>query len=233
MKTLERPLLLMDVDGVLCPLGDRGREPLIDAGRFGHTYLRYGAATPQRLQQLGEAFRLVWATSWEHEANEVVGPLLGLPPLPVIVFDDDAGEGESWKLPAIKAFVGDRPFAYIDDDIGRDAEDWAARRHAPTLLLPIKGDRGLLAPDVEELLRFAADLEQSGEPHRQIDGNLRDRGSVTNSDDTQFTPPGTYWAATGLLAGPHPGCRSHPRRAPHSRLSDTDSLVDGRHPEEH
>jgi hypothetical protein len=43
------PLLLMDVDGVLCPLGDRGREPLLGAGLFGHTYLRYSTYTPERL----------------------------------------------------------------------------------------------------------------------------------------------------------------------------------------
>jgi hypothetical protein len=49
-------------------------------------------------------------------------------------------------------------------------------QRAPTLLLAIKGDRGLLAPDVEELLQFAANLE-SPAPDCQIDGNLRDQPS--------------------------------------------------------
>lgn len=155
------PLLLLDVDGVLCPLGDRGREPLIDYGVAGESYLRYSVHTAARLRRLQESFRLVWATSWEEEANEVIAPLFDLPPLPVIVFNDDASEGESWKMPAIRDYVGDSPFAYVDDDIGADAFDWAAARSVPTLLLAIRGDRGLLAADVDELEHFAREVAVS------------------------------------------------------------------------
>jgi len=95
-------------------------------------------------------------------------------------FNDDAGEGESWKLPAIRDCVGDRPFAYIDDAVGVDAVEWAATRPAPTLLLPISGDRGLLAADVGELERFAheivpAAVDQSAGP--DLSGSPRRRPS--------------------------------------------------------
>jgi hypothetical protein len=148
------PLLLLDVDGVLFPMGGRA-----DASQLpvpGHEHLRYGVETAARLARLARDFRLVWATSWEHEANAVVAPLFGLPPLPVIAFGDEARLGESWKLPAIRAFVGDRPFAYVDDDIGRDALEWMRAREEPTLMLPVRADRGLGAEDVAELLEFAA-----------------------------------------------------------------------------
>jgi len=148
------PLLLLDVDGVLCPLGDRGREPLVEHGVAGETYFCFSVHRAARLRRRAKSFRLVWATSSEHEANAVIAPLFELPPLPVIVSNDDAGEGESWKLPAIRDCVGDRPFACIDDAVGVDAVEWAATRAAPTLLLPISGDRGLLAADVDELERF-------------------------------------------------------------------------------
>lgn len=147
------PLLLLDVDGVLFPMG--GRADAAQAAVPGHPHLRYGVKTRGRLARLSCAFRLVWATSWEHEANAVVAPLFGLPPLPVIVFEDKARLGESWKLPAIRAFVRDRPCAYVDDDIGRDALSWMRERDEPTLVLPVRGDRGLGADDVEELLAFA------------------------------------------------------------------------------
>ena len=39
----------------------------------------------------------------------MLAPALGLPSVPVIVFGDGAREGESWKLPAIEAYVGERP----------------------------------------------------------------------------------------------------------------------------
>jgi len=141
------------------PIGVRGREPL--AVVPGHSHLRYGLNTAARLQRLAGAFRLVWATSWEEEANEVISPLFGLPALPVIFFNDEAQLGESWKLPAIRRHVGDRPFAYVDDDIGNDAHEWARQRDAPTLLLAIRGDRGLSADDVDDLMDFAARIARA------------------------------------------------------------------------
>ncbi|WP_354697205.1 hypothetical protein DSM112329_02832 [Paraconexibacter sp. AEG42_29] len=151
---LRRPDLLLDVDGVLLPLGDRGDVPLVRVP--GHEHLRYRAETPARLRRLSEVFRLVWATTWEEEANEVLAPLFGLPPLPVIMFGNEASLGDSWKLPAIRRFVVDRPFAYVDDDIGDVAAVWAEHRPQPTLLLPIPGDRGLGAGDEGRLLTFAS-----------------------------------------------------------------------------
>ena len=62
---------------------------------------------------------------------------------------------------AIRDYVGDKPFAYVDDDIGADALDWAAARRAPTLLLAIRGDRGLLSADVDELESFAREVAAS------------------------------------------------------------------------
>ena len=155
---MQRPLLLLDVDGVLCPLGDRGGEELIPI-RLEDGIYRYSVHAPERLRRLGEVFRLVWATSWEDDANELLGPVLGLPPLPVIHFDDDVPLGTSYKLPAIQRYVGDRAAAYADDDIGNDAHRWAESRPFPTLLLTIPADRGLGNAHVEQLLAFAAGLD--------------------------------------------------------------------------
>lgn len=154
---MKAPLLLLDVDGVLCPFGGDCDAGLLH-GPTGVEHIRYAAQLPCRLERLAEHFQLVWATAWEDEANDVLADALRLPQLPVIRFDDSTGPGESWKLPAIRRFVRDRPFAWIDDDIGFDAHAWAAGRGVPTLMLDILADRGLLEPDVARLLAFAAEL---------------------------------------------------------------------------
>ncbi len=151
-----RPLLLLDIDGVLCPLG-RSASGLREAFAGGQ-FVRYDSALAVSLRQLRGCFELVWATMWEHAANECVAPLFELPWLPVIRFDDGFTLGETWELAAIQRFVGNRPCAWVDDVIGDDAHRWAKDRSVPTLLLDIDPSTGLAAPHVERLLAFAAHL---------------------------------------------------------------------------
>ncbi|MDT5264046.1 MAG: hypothetical protein QOI90_672 [Mycobacterium sp.] len=81
-----RALLFLDVDGTLLP-GD-GTEfdaTLVDwqewQSRRNPWLARIDRTHGRRLLAL--ACDLVWATAWMHDANEVIAPLLGLPPLPV------------------------------------------------------------------------------------------------------------------------------------------------------
>jgi hypothetical protein len=141
------------VDGVLnpfaassCPEGYRehaffpGEEPPI----------RLCDAHGLWLADLGRVFELVWATGWEDEANTFITPVLDLPVLSVIRFPPvpfDPAE----KVPAIDAFVGDRPTAWVDDAHTPEASVWAQARTAPTLLIATDPTRGLTREMVEEL----------------------------------------------------------------------------------
>jgi hypothetical protein len=148
-----RPLLLLDVDGVLLVVrstwDDDDAEPEYEPSL--HPDARAWAA------ELAGAFELVWATTWEHLANRVIAPALGLPHLPAIEFDMDR-RVPTPKLPSVIAWVGDRPCAWIDDDLHEDAFTWAAGRTVPTLLVPVDMTRGMERRHVDRLLEFAAEL---------------------------------------------------------------------------
>ena len=155
-----KPVLFVDVDGVISLFGfPPSAEEL--PGAF---YWVEGVAhcipseIGPRLERLADAFDLVWATGWEHRANEHLPFILKLPfqELPCL---DGAGRavwGSShWKLDAISDYAGDRPVAWIDDNLGPECRLWAVRREAPTLLVPTHPAVGMTEEDVDELMSWA------------------------------------------------------------------------------
>jgi hypothetical protein len=150
-----RPLLLLDVDGVLLvvrsAVGDD--EDSLDAEPTLHP--EAGAW----LAELARAFDLAWATTWEELANRTIAPALGLDPLPAIEFDM-ARHLPTPKLPGVIAWVGDRACAWIDDDLHHDAYTWAAGRAVPTLLVRVDMTTGMERRHVDELLAWAKEIRR-------------------------------------------------------------------------
>ena len=56
---------------------------------------------------------IIWCTTWEHEANTMIGPRIGLPTLPVITF---GWEAHQWKYNAVLEYTAGEPFIWFDDD---------------------------------------------------------------------------------------------------------------------
>src|SRR3954470_3196701 len=136
-KTSRRPILFVDVDGVISLFGFRPGTP---PGVFHHIdgiVHCIGHDAGSRLRRLANRYELVWATGWEEKANEYLPHLLGLAgELPVLTFDGRAVFGTAhWKLEAIGTYAGARPAAWIDDSLDDRCEEWARRREAPTLLV--------------------------------------------------------------------------------------------------
>lgn len=152
MMRAMRPLLLLDVDGVLMPTGSTvppGYERLSSDSYEVVISPRHGAWP----RDLASTFELVWATTWGESAGPIFGALLGLPEMPVVAIDRPAKQGTS-KLPAVARFVEDRALAWVDDELFEDAFAWAAERPAATLLVRTSGSAGLSAANVRELRSF-------------------------------------------------------------------------------
>lgn len=165
--TERKPVLLVDVDGVISLFGfARDERP---AGRFemvdGIAHF-LSATAGDHLRRLANAFEPVWCTGWEEKANEYLPHALGLDgPWPYLSFDRDVGglgggRGH-WKLAAIDAWVGARPLAWIDDAHGPVCDTWAATRTVPTLLVTTDPAVGMTEAEVERLLGWARALPRA------------------------------------------------------------------------
>jgi hypothetical protein len=161
-KSDDRPVLFLDVDGVISLFGFHPSGPLPGTFHSIDGILHcIGHEAAARLARLHNAYELVWATGWEEKANEYLVHILDLPAdLPVLTFDGRAVFGSShWKLDAIDEYARGRPAAWVDDNLDEQAEEWARTRPEPTLLVATESAKGITDEDVERLLRWAARVE--------------------------------------------------------------------------
>lgn len=193
-----RGLLLLDVDGPLNPVGGKPwhRPKGYSAYRLtldGHWYRRRNFRRNRglriwlnpddghRILNLAAETRLqlAWATAWLDQANAYVGPVIGLPKLPVIAFPatdyDPNGfgrkelghgwqRGGSWKYAAVAKWAEGTPLAWWDDDFNdpRSAEAkeefLRVRGDLPTLLCEVDPRAGLRDHHLDQVRAWAAEL---------------------------------------------------------------------------
>jgi hypothetical protein len=166
-----KPLLLVDVDGVLNCFGsmwtpeyeERTFMPVLTKdGRFS---IRINKETPERLARLTEVFEPVWATAWMGDAHPFFcGPCELGEAWEHIAFTGWHGNlvsGSCWKRPWVEQWLeqhGDRPAAWLDDDLHADDIAWAesrCREGKPTLVVKTEPSRGLTRVEEKALMAWA------------------------------------------------------------------------------
>lgn len=162
-----KPLLLVDVDGVLNPEfsakerrhkrhydGWVARSGFQDGRRF-PLFLNpaHGPLLTTLAAQTGA--ELAWATTWEHMANKYVSPHVGLPTLPV-------APATRWsKAESVVPWTEGRPFVWLDDEpyVVEDCARFAIWQ--PHLVVPVSPRVGLTDADLDAARAWLEGTEQA------------------------------------------------------------------------
>jgi hypothetical protein len=170
---MDRPLLLIDVDGVISLFGFDPASPpggwfeIVDG--IAHFL---SADAGDHLRALCGSFEPAWCTGWEEKANEYLPRALGLPgAFPFLSFADAVPEvAGHWKLAAIDRYAGpERPLAWIDDAHDETCSGWAEMRPGPTLLIGTDPAVGITGSHVARLLEWARVLGDSACGEHRVD----------------------------------------------------------------
>ena len=161
-----RPLLLLDVDGVLAPIGRPQDETLGDWHRLppGPTWLPHAVVGELKALVATDLWEPMWLTSWQEEAL-LVGEALGLPAWPAHGkgstprWYEVEGGSDWWKERVVRSYleVG-RAVVWCEDGIPWQADPHLSQ-HYEDMLLPVAPDPGVgLTPgDFLRIRRWASD----------------------------------------------------------------------------
>ena len=146
-----KPLILLDIDGVISPLGQVYNPIVIQ-----HPYGSW--AIPEHILWLFknyENYEIIWASTWEEDSN-LINRDLGIKDFNFINFTENSN---IWfRFESIKNLVSkqtNRTVILIDDEIPKKVSDWCAKNSINC----IKPDsvEGLTANDLKTIDKIIED----------------------------------------------------------------------------
>ncbi|GAA4615499.1 HAD domain-containing protein [Actinoallomurus liliacearum] len=152
---MDTPLVLLDVDGVLNPLQRSPGYQRYRASPNGVVYRLllnplHGPLLTALAADTGA--ELVWASYWTDAANDWISPRVGLPSLPHVPIPrhDPRFSLGAWKARHVAAWVGKRPFVWLEDE--PDVTEVLAKetRLGPHLIVPVDPLHGLTETHVDQ-----------------------------------------------------------------------------------
>lgn len=171
---MDKFAILLDVDGPLNPYAAKATQRpegyethrAFPSGWEMGKGLRLWLKPSHGAELMALGGELIWATTWEFEADEWVGCHIGLPKLPVIDWIDKDyynPEGLYWKTKRVVSWMNENrpgiPFIWLDDEIGRPDRDFIEQNAAPgSRILIISPRIGINSDDYEVITEWKQDL---------------------------------------------------------------------------
>jgi hypothetical protein len=153
-----RVIVLLDIDGVLNPMGiaaDREEDfTKVDAGWV--SWMLALEWHGKMVRQIHEQAKIVYVSSWEDDSN-VASEFFELPEFEYVHFPRNKEDmtGKTWKIPTIEKYAEkhDNPIVWIDDEVVDDAFEWAKNR-PNTLIIKTDPDIGYTEEDHKKVMEF-------------------------------------------------------------------------------